>query len=280
MECLQKALDTRPKMPRGKRAIGICSPEDEINDLIKTLHYGIQHGRNNLAAEKKLLRDIKQAEAERDKITVDVSTKPNIWGYWELKNPAGSKEAMKDRIKLVSNDLDILEMEKQAFNANLKRHKEGLELKTAESDVARLQRELKNINRKKDEVYKYIVELKRQTDEVSLRKCLREALSHTIRWFEPMPKKNLVTWSEFNGIFVWAEWVQQRKYSHLQTWNKWNMFKADVIVGSLFVDFYAKYDRLEDAHHCYDKINEKKNALMLSFSDIKAIQLRFCYIGR
>ena len=67
---------------------------------IKTLHYGIQHGHNNLAAEKKLLRDIKQAEGERDKITVDVSTKPNIWGYWELKNAAGSKEAMKDRIKV------------------------------------------------------------------------------------------------------------------------------------------------------------------------------------
>lgn len=67
---------------------------------IKTLHYGIQHARNNLAAEKKLLRDIKQAEAERDKITVDVSTKPNILGYWELKNAAGSKEAMKDRLKV------------------------------------------------------------------------------------------------------------------------------------------------------------------------------------
>lgn len=49
------------------------------------------------------------------------------------------------------------------------------------------------------------------------------------------------------------------------------MFEADVIIGSLFVDFYAKYDRLEDAHHCFDKINEKKNALMLSFSSREAI---------
>ncbi|KAM7492238.1 hypothetical protein LguiA_035159 [Lonicera macranthoides] len=141
---------------------------DEINERIKTLPYQIQHRSNSLAAEKKLLRDIKQAKVERENITVDVSPKSNLWGYWGLKNTVGSKEAMKDQIKLISNDLDKLKQEKQAFNANLKCHKDRIELKTAESDIARLQRELENINRKKDEVYKYILQLKTQSDEVVL----------------------------------------------------------------------------------------------------------------
>ena len=48
-------------------------------------------------------------------------------------------------------------------------------------------------------------------------------------------------------------------------WNQGNMFEADVFVGSQLVDFYAKYDRLEDAHHCFDEINEKNFVFLEHF---------------
>ncbi|KAM7514584.1 hypothetical protein LguiA_004167 [Lonicera macranthoides] len=50
-----------------------------------------------------------------------------------------------------------------------------------------------------------------------------------------------------------------------------NMFETDVFVGSALVDFYAKCDRMQDAHRCFDEINEKSlvswNALMLGYSN-------------
>jgi pentatricopeptide repeat protein len=40
-------------------------------------------------------------------------------------------------------------------------------------------------------------------------------------------------------------------------------------VGSALVDFYAKCDKLVDAHHCFDEIYEKNvvswNALILGY---------------
>lgn len=50
-----------------------------------------------------------------------------------------------------------------------------------------------------------------------------------------------------------------------------NMFETDVFVSSALVDFYAKCDRMQDAHCCFDEINEKSlvswNALMLGYSN-------------
>lgn len=48
-------------------------------------------------------------------------------------------------------------------------------------------------------------------------------------------------------------------------------FESDVYVGSALVDFYAKYDKLVDAHRCFDEIYEKNvvswNSLILGYSN-------------
>ncbi|KAK3010077.1 hypothetical protein RJ639_012248 [Escallonia herrerae] len=49
------------------------------------------------------------------------------------------------------------------------------------------------------------------------------------------------------------------------------VFESDVYIGSALVDFYAKCDRLEDAHRCFDKIREKNlvswNALLAGYAN-------------
>lgn len=49
-----------------------------------------------------------------------------------------------------------------------------------------------------------------------------------------------------------------------------NGFATDVVIGSSLVDFYAKCNELEDAHLCFNEINEKNiiswNALILGYS--------------
>ncbi|TXG55064.1 hypothetical protein EZV62_020320 [Acer yangbiense] len=50
-----------------------------------------------------------------------------------------------------------------------------------------------------------------------------------------------------------------------------NALECDVVVGSALVDFYAKCDNLEDAHHCFYEIFDKNvvswNALILGYAN-------------
>ncbi|XP_059449034.1 pentatricopeptide repeat-containing protein At3g58590 isoform X2 [Corylus avellana] len=59
------------------------------------------------------------------------------------------------------------------------------------------------------------------------------------------------------------------EFIHAKTFR--SAFESDVYVGSALVDFYAKCDKLVDAHHCFDEIYEKNvvswNALILGYSN-------------
>ncbi|GFS41321.1 hypothetical protein Acr_00g0073730 [Actinidia rufa] len=93
---------------------------------IKRLCYRIQHGTNSLSEEKKLLGEIKQME-------------------------------------FLSNELDRLKKKDLEIRATKKCLKG--ELEAAERDIRRLEKKMVEINRKKDEAYRCILELKRQRDE-------------------------------------------------------------------------------------------------------------------
>lgn len=134
------------------RPRSVCLREERKYDIIKTSRYRIHHGSNNLVEEKKLLREIKEAEEARNERIVDVGFKPNSPNHWCLRNVTGSTQAKNDKIK-----------EKLAFNAQVKRLERQLEAE--EKEVKYLQRELEDINRNKDKAYGYIFELRRRSKE-------------------------------------------------------------------------------------------------------------------
>ncbi|KAL0320665.1 UNVERIFIED_CONTAM: Proton pump-interactor 1 [Sesamum radiatum] len=91
MEPLQQALGKlRGAGPR-ERGSGLCSSEEELNDLIKSLHYRIQHESIPLSEEKQILREIKQLEGTREKVIAIAAERARI------QDSLGEKQAIQDQ---------------------------------------------------------------------------------------------------------------------------------------------------------------------------------------
>ncbi|KAL0406798.1 UNVERIFIED_CONTAM: Proton pump-interactor 1 [Sesamum latifolium] len=131
MEPLQQALGKlRGAGPR-ERGSGLCSSEEELNDLIKSLHYRIQHESIPLSEEKQILREIKQLEGTRE--------------------------------KLMGVDLDGVRKEKQVLSSKIKQLDEGKV--AAEKDIKVLEKELEAVTQKRDQILASVVEMRKQRDE-------------------------------------------------------------------------------------------------------------------
>ncbi|MCL7036969.1 hypothetical protein MKW94_018827, partial [Papaver nudicaule] len=60
---------------RPEKGSGQCSSEEELNNLIRSLHYRMQHGKRTLVEVKQLHKEIKQLEETREKyIGLDLDT--------------------------------------------------------------------------------------------------------------------------------------------------------------------------------------------------------------
>ncbi|EOY13018.1 Proton pump interactor 1 isoform 3 [Theobroma cacao] len=93
MEPLQQALGKlRNNNNAGGRG-GICSSEEELNDIIHSLQYRIQHESIPLSEEKQLLREIKQLEGTREKVIANAAMRAKI------QDSLGQKEAIQDQVK-------------------------------------------------------------------------------------------------------------------------------------------------------------------------------------
>ncbi|XP_073312571.1 proton pump-interactor 1-like [Primulina huaijiensis] len=158
MEPLQQALG-KLRGPAGsrERASGICSSEEELNDLIKSFQYRIQHESIPLSEEKQILREIKQLEGTREKVIANSAERARI------QDSLGEKEAIQDQVKLIGVDLDGVRKEKQVISAKLKQLDDAkLE---AEKVIKALEEELTTITEKRDKTFENIKEMRKQRDE-------------------------------------------------------------------------------------------------------------------
>ncbi|KAL0362683.1 UNVERIFIED_CONTAM: Proton pump-interactor 1 [Sesamum calycinum] len=115
MEPLQQALGKLRGTSGGRdRGSGVCSSEEELNDLIKSLQYRIQHESIPLSEEKQILREIKQLEGTREKVIANAAERARI------QDSLGEKEVIQGQVKLIGNDLDGVRKEKQVIHAKLK----------------------------------------------------------------------------------------------------------------------------------------------------------------
>ncbi|KAF8391337.1 hypothetical protein HHK36_023641 [Tetracentron sinense] len=140
-----------------ERGVGLCSTEEELNDLIKSLHYQMQHESNTLVEEKQLLREIKQFEGTREKVIANAVMRARI------QDSMGQREAIQDQVKLIGVDLDGVRKDQQAIRSKIKHLEE--ELKAIDNGISLLQEELIDVNQKRDKAYNGLLELRKQRDE-------------------------------------------------------------------------------------------------------------------
>ncbi|XP_059664636.1 proton pump-interactor 1-like [Cornus florida] len=154
MEPLKKALGNLRGRERGA---GLCSSEEELDNLIKSLQFTIQHESIPLTEEKQLLREIKQLEGTRDKVIANAATRAKI------QESLGEKESIQDQVKLMGVDLKGVRKEHQVVK--FKRDQLKAQKESIEKHIASLEAEFKVVTQKRDEAKQYHQELKRQREE-------------------------------------------------------------------------------------------------------------------
>ncbi|CAA0815981.1 Proton pump-interactor 1 [Striga hermonthica] len=157
MEPLQQALGKLRGSGGGEKGPAICSSEEELNDIIKSLQYRIQHESIPLTEEKQILREIKQLEGTRPKVIANAAERARI------QDSLGQKEAIQGQVKSIGVDLDGVRKEKQVINAKLKQLDE--EKLVIEKDINVLEGELAAVTEKRDKTFETIKDMRKQREE-------------------------------------------------------------------------------------------------------------------
>ncbi|KAF7822704.1 proton pump-interactor 1-like [Senna tora] len=156
IEPLQQALGKLRTANNAGRG-GLCSSEEELNDVIYSLQYRIQHESIPLTEEKQLLREIKQLEGTREKVIANAAMRA------KLQDSIGPKEALQDQVKLIGGDLDGVKKERQMVWSKIKQLEDPL--KAIDKDIQSLQDELTALIQKRDKTFESIQQLRKQRDE-------------------------------------------------------------------------------------------------------------------
>ncbi|KAG6755284.1 hypothetical protein POTOM_041103 [Populus tomentosa] len=188
MEPLQQALGKLRNTNNAGR-VGICSSEEELNDLIYSLQYRMQHESIPLTEEKQILREIKQLEGTREKVIANAAMRTKI------QDSLGQKEAIQDQVKLMGVDLDGVRKERQALWEKL----DGLEAKVQalDAEIKTLQEELEAVIQKREKTYETLQELRKQRDEANASTSLWDV---KVLYLDP----NLVTSSLMMLLKCWG----------------------------------------------------------------------------
>ncbi|XP_065862096.1 proton pump-interactor 1-like [Euphorbia lathyris] len=171
IEPLQQALGKLRNTNTSARG-GICSSEEELNDVIYSLQYRIQHESIPLTEEKQILREIKLLEGTRDKVIANAAMRAKI------QDSMGQKEAIQDQVKLMGSDLDGVRKEQQAVWGRINQLRD--KVKVFDNEIKTLQDELSVVIQKRDKAFENIKSLRQLRDEgnahfYSSRKAMTEA---------------------------------------------------------------------------------------------------------
>ncbi|WOL00750.1 proton pump-interactor 1 [Canna indica] len=207
MEPLQDALGKLRSANNAVRekGMGLCSSEEELNDLIYSLNYRMQHESLTLVEEKQLIKDIKQLEGTREKVIANASEKAKI------QDSLGHKEAIQDQVKLINDDIGGIKKEKQAIRTRIKDLED--ELKVIDDEISSLQEELENVSQKRNKAYETLVELRKSRDEVNA--CYFQNRSLLNRAKDLAAKKDISSLEDFIHIEVekfMSEWSSKKAF--------------------------------------------------------------------
>lgn len=159
IEPLQQALGKLrgPRDTNRDNRSFICSSEAELNDVIKSMQYRIQHESITLNEEKQIIREIKQLEGTRDKVIANAAMRA------EVQKSVGEKDAIQDQVKLIGVDLDGVRKDQAAIKAKVKTLE--AEKEAINGVIASLEEEFHAVVEKRDKVYEKIRELRSKREE-------------------------------------------------------------------------------------------------------------------
>ncbi|KAK1395594.1 Proton pump-interactor 1 [Heracleum sosnowskyi] len=158
IEPLHQALGKlRNSNTGGREKSFLCTSEEELNDVIKSLEYRIQHESIPLSEEKQIIREIKQLEGTREKVIANAVVRAKI------EDSHGGKESIQDQVKQIGSGLDGVRKEKKEVQAKVDQLDK--EKKAIEDVIKALEAEEKTISEDREKIYERIRELRKQLDQ-------------------------------------------------------------------------------------------------------------------
>lgn len=157
MKPLQDALGTL--RGSGRERGGICSTEEELNELIRSLEYQMQHESLSLKEEKQLVREIKELEATRPKVIANAARRAKI------QDSLGQTEVIQDQVKLLGTDLEGVKKQKAEVRARMDHL--SRQVRAIDDQIKPLQDEYVALGKKRDEAVETIKQLRKDRDEVN-----------------------------------------------------------------------------------------------------------------
>ncbi|XP_038985151.1 proton pump-interactor 1-like [Phoenix dactylifera] len=156
-----------------EKGMGLCSSEGELNELIQSLHYRMQHESLTLVEEKQLIKEIKLLEGTREKVIANAAMKAKI------QDTLGQREAIQDQVKLLGGNIDGVRKEKQAVRTKIRQLEE--ELKFIDDEINSFQEELIAVNEKRNKAFETLNELRKARDEANACCFQNRSLLNTAR---------------------------------------------------------------------------------------------------
>ncbi|KAK8300566.1 hypothetical protein V6Z11_D05G394800 [Gossypium hirsutum] len=157
IEPLQQALGKLRNNKDVDNRLSLCASEEELDFIIHSLQYRIQHESISLSEEKRILKEIKHLEGTREKVIANAAMRSKI------QDSLGQKEDIQDQVKLMGVDLNGVRKEQHAVWSKKKQIKDKLD--ETETKIESLQNELKAVTLKRDKAFDNIQELRKQSDQ-------------------------------------------------------------------------------------------------------------------
>jgi len=157
---------------------GLCSSLEELQQEINRLEHRIAHESISLDEEKRLVKEIKNLEKTRPKVSANAAKRA------KMQDTVVERDAIQDQVKIIGEGLDGVKKDRQAVRSKIKVLED--ELKIVDAEIGALQEDLNAATARKDKAYDSLTELRKARDLNNAsfhqnRNVLVRAREHSIR---------------------------------------------------------------------------------------------------
>jgi chromosome segregation ATPase len=135
---------------------GLCSSLEELQQEINRLEHRIAHESISLDEEKRLVKEIKNLEKTRPKVSANAAKRA------KMQDTVVERDAIQDQVKIIGEGLDGVKKDRQAVRSKIKVLED--ELKIVDAEIGALQEDLNAATARKDKAYESLTELRKARD--------------------------------------------------------------------------------------------------------------------